>query len=701
MKLFRPALLLLLITVLAYGLFLPQLGFYWDDLPISWIRYQLGPEALTKYFSTNRPIWGMLYQLTTTVIPHEPLFWQIFALFWRWLGAVTVFAIAQKLWKDKPRLAFSAAALFVVYPGFNQHWASFLYSHFYIVLFFFLYSYYCMLRAFEEPNRFLRWTLLGVTFSALNLWMTEYFYVLELMRVGFVVTALRNELLTLRERILKSFKLWLPYLAVFILAVLSRLFIFNNQIYGFGLTKRLASAPQETVLHLVRTVRQSLDLVLREAWAQALRLPDAIALGSAINLYYLVFGGVALLALAGLFLLPKDRAFADVSRLEDVLSSVKKDETQAPAKPEPQRRRWFRNFIEQGHDSLWAIGLGIFALLLAGGPFYLIEFTPSLAWPASRFTLPFMLGVALTFAGIVNLIPWQSARAILLATLVGFAAGKQFLWSNEYKQDWQTQKELFWQLAWRAPGIAPDTALLMNEGALKFYADNSLSPVVNWIYAPDLQGEDIPYVLLYPTTRLRSDALPKLEPDLPIFTDYIAGTFNGKTSQVLAIYFMPPGCLRILDPEIDRVNHTIPEQTLMRFAARLTNLDLILPEPSSRLPGVYRPEPAHGWCYFFETAELARQFGQWDDVVALANTALDANLQPGDPAEYFVFIEGFAHADEWGRAVELSKKSFDESQGALAAPLCRLWERIQAGTKESGKRSDALSDVRLSFACTP
>ncbi len=701
MKLFRPSLILLLITVLAYGLFLPQLGFYWDDLPISWIRYQLGPEALTKYFSTNRPIWGMLYQLTTSVIPHEPLFWQLFALFWRWLGAVTVFAMAQKLWKDKPRLAFSAAALFVVYPGFNQHWASFLYSHFYIVLFFFLYSYYCMLRAFEEPKRFLRWTLLGVTFSALNLWMTEYFYVLELMRVGFVLAALRTELYTFRERIVKTVKLWAPYLVVFVLAVLSRLFIFNNQIYGFGLADRLASAPQETVLNLVRTVRQSLDLVLREAWAQAFRLPDPISLGSDINLYYLVLGGVALLALAGLFLLPKDRAFVDVSRLEDVLSSMKKDETDAPTKSEPGWRVLFRNFIGRGNDSLWAIALGIFALLLAGGPFYLIEFTPSLAWPASRFTLPFMLGVAFFFAGIVNLIPWQIVRAVILLALVGFAAGRQFLWSNEYKQDWQTQKELFWQLSWRAPGIAPDTALLMNEGALKFYADNSLSPVVNWIYAPDQLGGHINYVLLYPTTRLRSDALPKLEPDLPIFTDYIAGTFNGNTSRVLAIYFQPPGCLRILDPDVDRVNRTIPEQSLMRFASHLTNLELVLPEPSSRLPRIYHPEPAHGWCYFFETAELARQFGQWDEVVALANTALDANLQPGDPAEYFVFIEGFAHAGEWDRAVEMSQQSFDESNGELAAPLCRLWERIQAETDGSGGRSDAVDLIHMRFKCTP
>ncbi len=47
---------------------------------MSWIRYELGPEAMTRYFSTNRPVWGLLYQLTTRLLPQVPAYWQIFAL---------------------------------------------------------------------------------------------------------------------------------------------------------------------------------------------------------------------------------------------------------------------------------------------------------------------------------------------------------------------------------------------------------------------------------------------------------------------------------------------------------------------------------------------------------------------------------------------------------------------------------------------
>ena len=66
---FAVPLILLAVTLLAYGLSFWRLGFYWDDQPISWIRYQLGSEATTRYFSDSRPVWALLYQLTGYLLP--------------------------------------------------------------------------------------------------------------------------------------------------------------------------------------------------------------------------------------------------------------------------------------------------------------------------------------------------------------------------------------------------------------------------------------------------------------------------------------------------------------------------------------------------------------------------------------------------------------------------------------------------------
>ena len=89
-------LLLLAVAVLAYGLVIPWLGFYWDDYPMAWIADQFGPEGMARYFSTNRPFWGLLYEITTPVIGAQPLAWQLFALFWRWASAAAFWLLLAR-----------------------------------------------------------------------------------------------------------------------------------------------------------------------------------------------------------------------------------------------------------------------------------------------------------------------------------------------------------------------------------------------------------------------------------------------------------------------------------------------------------------------------------------------------------------------------------------------------------------------------
>ncbi|HJS18070.1 MAG TPA: hypothetical protein VJ785_04950 [Anaerolineales bacterium] len=663
MKRVHPSVILLITAVLTYGILIPQLGFYWDDQPMSWIRYQLGPEAMTKYFSTNRPVWGWLYQLTTRLIPQVPLFWQIFALLWRWLGAVVVWAIARELWKDKARFALGIAFLFLLYPGFNQQWGAYLYSHFFIVLFFYLYSIYLMLKGKLIP---------ALIFSGLNLWMMEYFFPLEFARLGFLWISLSDEIPNPRQRIKPTLKLWIPYLIVFALAVLSRLFIFNNQVYGFGLMSQFSSAPLATFLSLMRDFLVSIWTVSLAAWSQIFIAVDTDVHGiRTIGLYVAV--SLIVFAVAIYFLLAQ-----------------KEDDAGK------------RNIYQ-------AIGLGLFLLPFAGAPFWLTGLTISLAHPASRFTLPFILSISLILAGLIELIPVR-ARYYVLALLIGLAAGRQFVWSTDYVRDWQAQKNLFWQMTWRAPGLKPGTLVLMNE-ELSFSADNSLSAPLNWIYAPDSDADQIGYVLFYPTNRLDA-SLPSLQPDVPIQYDYIAGQFSGNTSQSVAFYYDPPDCLRLLEPDIDSTNRFILDDSLMREASALSNSQQILSTPTAVMPKIYGPEPDHGWCYHFQKADLARQLGDWEKIAELGDAAFRLDDHPNNPVERFVFIEGYAHTGDWDRALAYSRESYRVSREYVGPLLCQLWKRIETETSDGvegdaltgeavSKRSNALSEAGNKFACNP
>ena len=642
---------LLITTLLSYGMFFRQMGFYWDDLPISWIRYQLGVPAMTRYFSDSRPVWALLYQLTTYFIPQNPVYWQIFAMFWRWLDAVVVWAIMERLLPRRRNLAFILCLFTLVYPGFNQQAVSFLYAHFFIVIFFFLISWYLMLRKKVIP---------ALVFSALNLWMFEYFFVLDLMRPLILWMSLRDEPLTLRERSIRVFREWVPYLIVFVLAVLSRLFIFNNAGFGYSLTAEIVKAPLATFVYLLRNIFFSLWTVTLPAWNLAFQLPNPLVVGQRIVVLYCLV--VIIIGVLAYWFMP-------------VQGDLPKGSARADAK--------------------WLIGLGIVMLLLSGVPFWFTNVPVSLGFPANRATLPFMLGSGFVFVGLLEFLPSRIKIALAVA-FVAFAAGRQFLWSDEFRRDWTQHKNLFWQMTWRAPGLKKNTMVLVNE-ELAYYADNSLSAALNWIYSPNNRSDVMDYVLFYPTNRQSLS----LELNAPVTFDYLAGTFKGNTSQAVVFYYSPPGCLRLLDPEIDSKNRLIPQETLMREAALLSSMAPILSESTARMPEIYGPEPAHNWCYFFEKADLARQMRDWKTVTHLGDVAFGLNDYPNDAVERFVFIEGYAHIGDWKKAVELSMDSYKVSRKYMSPLLCTLWDRIARDTESTPERNVTLDGVHSKLECSP
>jgi hypothetical protein len=560
-------------------------------------------------------------------------------------------------------MALIASFFFLLYPGFNLQYVSFLSSHFYIVVCIFLLSHLLTLRALRSPGSFWWLTIAALALSLLNLWMMEYFYFLELVRFFLILYALYQtsdgqRFVTIARRALLN---WLPYLLVFLVNVFYRAFIFTNVAYQNILIADLRSDPLGASLTLLKTVASDLWLVCAGAWALVFQIPSPALDGPRTTLLY----AFVVLSVAVLVFVFMYRYTHDADR-----------KNQRPA--------------------LWAIGIGLIAMILGGGPYWLASLDLSLAFPASRFTLSFMFGISLFVAGLIDLLPAR-ARIGLASLLIALAAGKQVMISDSFRRDWDAQRNMFWQMTWRAPGIQTDTLVLMNE-ELSYYADNSISAPLNWIYAPTQTGEQIDYVLFYPTNRL-DRSLSDLKEGLPVHFSYIAGEFYGNTSDAVAFYYVPPGCLRLLEPDLDKENRFILDASLMREASTLSNAERITAQQMAVMPAIYGPEPEHGWCYYFQKADLARQLKDWDEVVRLGDKAFALDDYPNDPVERFVFIEGYAQVGDWDRAIRLSRESYRISKDYVGPLLCQLWDRIESETGSSPERSEALDQVQGMLSC--
>ncbi|NOH02039.1 MAG: hypothetical protein HND47_08785 [Chloroflexi bacterium] len=650
---------LLIIAALTYGLFFWQRGFYWDEFPWAWIYYRLGPAMLTKTFTTSRPFWGMIYQLTLPVIGPNPWLWQLLAIVLRWVMALLLWKILRALYPAHPKPALWASLFFLVYPGMGQHFISMMYSHFYIVFLAYLLSIYFSILALKEEKR--RWLYFAASYAlaAVNLLTMEYFYFLEFARLFIFLQILPGGF---KERAKKALLFYLPYLGIFAAVTFWRMFFFayQNASYPYVLLDKFKADFFDGILYFLNQILLSFWRTVFEAWLMPFLTIGVTGFGplTLTLMLFLLFSGIFL---TGMYL------FAFKAEDSDGVDFAK--------------------------QAGW---IGLVLWVLSGGSVWLVGIVPQFNFSMDRFMLPFMLGSSVLLACLVTLIKNPRAQMILVALLIGFAGSRHFRLEEAYRGDWATQQEFFLQMTERIPGLTKGTIVLANDLPVTYFSDNSLTGPFNWIYSPPGEMN----VMLYFASIRVGKTLPSVEPGQPHELYYIGPTFRGNTSNILVINYEPPGCFRVIDPEVEAENRLLPPA--VRDVARYSNPGVILFQKQNQLPGpFYGGEPEKDWCYYFEQADLARQKKDWESVVQLGKAAFALGDHPNDPLERFVYIEGYAHLGDWKKAVELSQASYKVSRNYVGPLLCRLWDRIGRETENTSERSAALDEVRSAFGCTP
>ena len=662
------AALLFVAAVTCYGLMLTNLGFYWDSWPMNWIAQTRGTQGLAQYFSTNRPVWGLLYQITTPILGSAPLPWQIFALVWRWVAALTFWKMLRLLWPRQPEPALWASLLFIVYPGFQQQSIGLLYSHFYIVMTAFILSMVCSLLSIRQPQRRWAWLALGMALSAANLLMMEYFFLLELIRPLILWIALGEQKTGRKARLRNAMIAWAPYLAVFITAVIWRVFLFpyttNN--YQLKTLDQFSAQPIRTLVTLALRAFEEVWISTGGAWIHAIDPAQLAALGKATLVKY---GAVVMALAGGLFLLGL--------WLRPVFQTSRKEK--------------LASFAQM-------LLLSAAGLALAGWPFWLTNVPFRLEFAYDRFTLPFIFGACLLAAALILLLPWKPLRWLAIAGLVALGASYQIQANLSFRQDWAYQQQFFWQLHWRVPELAPGTVIIANENRVTaFSTDNSLTAPINWIYDPENHSQTINYLMVYPTIRVYEGSALKMLPNWPVAEDLLVGTFQGNTSQSITIFFDGSTCLRVVDPVLDRFNPVIPD--ILRQTALFSDGSLI-PIPGNGqlnpppLPNILGQPPADSWCQTFESAEILRQSARWYDIINLWEDHRDLYEQSSFIGESSPFIEAYAQTGQWEQAAQMTANDLRSR-----AVFCSLWQELDQTTPPSSVKTPMVRATMEMLKC--
>ncbi len=645
-KLWFP-LFLLLLTILTYGLLTYRQGFYLDDWYIILFKEKLGNEGFLLYFSKDRPFLSYPYVALMAIFGESAVSWAIFALVMRWVTTCTFWQLLNKLFPEKKKLWIWAAVLFAVYPGFRFHWFAIMYAFAYIFLTAYFLSFLSMGNALENtdrPARYGLWTLLGLLFLLIGIVPQEYFFGMELFRPILLWILIKREYPKDRKKVLRKTLLhWLPYLAVFVGFTAYRILHSSTYAYQVGVLDQLSTAPLPTLLGLARQAVISVADALAFSWWKAFVLvAQNRFMPGVLPLFAVILSGLALL-LVGLW--PRKKG--------EML-------------PFQKRQGW--------HLML----AGLFLCFVALIPFYAGGFEVSSSFPWNRFLLALTPGVAIFLTGALEqAFRSDKLKVVLLALVCSVAVGSQYLTSLDFVKNWERQKDFFWQLSWRAPGLEPGTALVTSEISFgKYFSGTALNGPLNLIYSPTDTSQNINNIILL-LDGPHKKYVPEYVSGLPIDYNLRGLQFSGTTDKLLVFSMPDDNCLRVLSPgELPDEDISARKPSLWQGLTALSRLETIITDPAqAALPPerFFGPENRNQWCYYFEKADLARQKQDWAAVIQLYDDALKLDFGPNGTSEYVPLLEAYLRSDQVEKAYQLHDQLFDWFPGDRAHWCTLFW----------------------------
>ncbi len=651
----------------AFGLLIPNLGFYMDDWPYVFYAFNKGIPSLGEMLIyDSRPNAAWLYMLGFRILGFTPLAWHIASLLMRWLTVTLMWILLRAIWQERKKETLQTALLFAVYPffmlqpfavGSTHHWFGFLTFNLSLLL---------MVWSMQKDKYKIPLILASMSLEAVHLFTSEYFAGLELIRPIILWILIARAETDLSKRSVKTLLNWLPYILVLMAFAYWRVAIYENPPDVIRnepvLVYQLMSAPFKAVGQLLATSIKDAYSVLSIGWQKAtdVELLDA---GTAFPQFRLAVSAVSFAF-----------AYFYLSRLDPQAKETSDD--------------W-----KKGSTSL-----AIFSLLVGGLPVWLIgrsivESKNLLS--ASRFGIPAMFGASLLVFLITDwLFTETKKKLVVLSLLLALSVNFHIANTKEFQYSWEKQNRLMQQLIWRAPNVTPGTAFLTDEEILGVMGEYAVSFEISTAYQPkDVTTPPYWYFPFYYTNPNVDDLLQ----GVPLEYDKLTMHFRGNSKQMLLLSFNPEmnRCLWILQPQ-DKNLRLVSDD--MRKLASGSNVSLIQQGDRVLPEDIFGKTKNRGWCYYFEKADLARQYGQWDEVARLWKEAQAQGERPDNGFEYIPFIEGLGHTGDWAQVKEMTKFAKRITAG-LEPSLCGAMDRLAASTSQSQERDDTVNALKDDLKC--
>lgn len=632
--------LFIIVGIISYLLQLPKMGLYWDDWQPVLLNAINDPQITSAYFAFDRPFSAWTYNLLFMLIPMKPWIWQLLTLVIRGTAILLLIEAFLQLWPTRKWVFRWVGLILLVYPAFSEQPVAVAFNQHFLTMLLFSISLLFTGLALKHKRWIWIFLPLSVLTTLAHLFTMEYFVGLEAVRVVYI-TILISQIETNQLRAVKKAAIfWLPYLVIIAGFVYWRLGVFPTQFQGSLpndpiVIKQLLIEPGKNLLDLFTRMVQDSIYLLINSWVNTFS-PESIDFTLKANLFSWGVGFLtAGLAAAWLFISNKTK----------------------------QREENSDRFYLQG----FILGAGI--IVFGGLPVWVIGRQITEGKWSDRFSLAPMIGAVLLLVLFIDwLIKTQKQKHFLLALLLGVSIAFQIRTVNRYKLDWDVQKDFYWQLYWRAPALKAGTAILAPGIPSGYISDYAAGYGLNVLYASENLNVDVPFWFFTP----RYLDLPTLaaQPQQEIQFKIRNIQFSGLASNIVSLYYhSSTRCLKVLDAiyQGDPFLKTVDPV----FFKLSDPSQIISPEdPKKPSLSIFGKEPIHGWCYYFQKADFARQNKQWQEVINLMNEAFQKNLKPATGSELLPLLDANLNIGNWDEAINVSNQMItitDEIKPAICS----------------------------------
>ena len=617
-----PVLLIFVVAVLAYLPHLASIGYYRDDWNLIYAAHGQGADKLIEMYSIDRPGAGYLMAALYNLFGDSVLPYSIAAFIWRTLSAILFFSLIRQIWPKETTAAAVGGVLFAIYPGFLQQYNPIQYQPHQLNMVASLLSIVLSLAAVQSTKRAKRWgfTVAAMLASLASLSMMEYYIGLEGLRFFALFLLSTRKKIGFKRQFVKTLLWYSPYLLTIAVFLYWRLFIFVSirpTTRPDAMLQEYLSAPLYQILLTFSELLKDVFEVVFQAWA----VPAYQLAGSARLREFLT--GLAFAAAAAIII---GMGLWQMDNKDDKLQ------------PSPSGTR---SFFEMA-------ALGSITVIICGIPIIFGNREVSFSLTMDRFAYPGSTGGILLITALIQGWVSQPIRKWIPIFLVGTAVLTHYANGDYYSNWWQTARSYWWQLAWRAPQIQPDTVLMAQMPGFPIEEDYEIWGPANLIYYPASPALQISAEVLNPRTL--QDVIMQRGSERNMRTIEVERDYAN-----LLLLSVPTAqsCLQVVNGSNPLLSSS--EQYRIQLAAPYSKLDRIIGNSTPAQPptAVFGPEPAHTWCYYYQKAALAQQNGNWNEVARLGDEAREKGLKPVDRVEWLPFLLAYAYTGDTDQARQI------------------------------------------------